>query len=531
MLPAAFAPLRHPIYRALWLANGAAGLGGWMQSTGAAWMMTTLAPDPLMVSLVQAATLLPVFLFALPAGALADIVDRRLFLISAQVFMMISAALLAVLTALGVTGPWLLLLFTFLVGAGSAAAMPAWAATVPETVPREDLVPALSLNAIGFNLTRAVGPALAGLLLGMTSPAVAFALNAVSFLGVVIVLALWRREHPRTSLPKEHLLSAIRAGVRFVAATPPMRAAIVRAIAYFAFAAAPWGLLPLVVKERLLLGPEAFGIFLGLMGVGAVTGGLALPRARERFGHGTIVFGASVGSAVSVLVLGTVPHPLAVGLAMFTFGIGWLSAASTLQAAAQLAAPGWVRARALGIYQLAFFGALALGSTLWGWIAGLTGVAVSLALAGIGGIATAVAARLVHIDPGAAPAPAPVPPAPTPEPPAPELAAMLPALRGRVVEVVRYQIATEDRAAFLAAMAECERVRRRTGAAAWQLCEDVAHPEYWAEIWTMESWADHLREETRLTDSDLAVLAAAWRLHRGGGAPASARYLTVDPAG
>jgi MFS family permease len=230
-LPAAFAPLRHPIYRALWLANGAAGLGGWMQSTGAAWMMATLAPDPLMVSLVQAATLLPVFLFALPAGALADIVDRRLFLIAAQVFMMISAALLAVLTALGLTGPWLLLLFTFLVGAGAAAGMPAWAATVPETVPREDLVPALALNAIGYNLTRAVGPALAGLLLGMTNPSVAFALNAVSFLGVVIVLALWRREHPQTSLPKEHLLSAIRAGMRFVAATPPMRAAIVRAIA------------------------------------------------------------------------------------------------------------------------------------------------------------------------------------------------------------------------------------------------------------------------------------------------------------
>jgi len=533
MLPAAFAPLRHPVFRALWLANGAAGLGSWMQSTGAAWMMATLDPDPLMVSLVQAATLLPVFLFALPAGALADIVDRRLFLIGAQLFMLVSAALLAVMTALGWVGPWLLLMFTFLVGAGSAAAMPAWAATVPETVPRDDLVPALALNAIGFNLTRATGPALAGLLLGVTSPAVAFGLNAVSFLGVVTVLALWRRETPKAGLPKEHLLSAIRAGLRFVSATPPMRAAILRAMAFFAFAAAPWGLLPLVVKDRLQMGPEAFGLFLGLMGAGAVTGGLALPRLRDRFARDRIVFGASLLSALSVLVLGVVPHALAVATAMFAFGICWLTAASTLQAAAQLAAPGWVRARALGIYQLCFFGALALGSTLWGWVATLSGVQWSLAIAGIGGILTSLAARAVQLDRTAGARGVVVEPVapPAPEPPAPELATALPHMRGRVLEVVRYVVPQQDRAAFLAAMVECERVRRRAGAAAWQLCEDVAHPEQWLEAWIMDSWTDHLREPLRLTEEDQAVLAAAYRFNRGDAPPFSARYLAIDPKG
>lgn len=529
---AAFVPLRHRVFRALWIANIAGGLGGWMQSTGAAWMMTTLDPDPLMVSLVQAVTVLPVFLFALPAGALADIWDRRLFLIGAQFFMLVAAALLAVLTAMGLVGPWLLLLFTFLVGAGSAMAMPAWAALVPETVPREDLVQSLALNAIGFNLTRATGPALAGLLLGFASPSVAFALNAVSFLCVIIVLALWKREAPRSGLPPEHLLSAIRAGLRYVKATPAMRAAIIRAVAVFAFASAPWGLLPLVVKDRLHMGPEAFGMFLGLMGAGAVCGGLALPGLRARFDNDRIVLGAAVLSGVAIVVLGLVPHAAAVSVAMFAFGVCWLITASTIQASAQLAAPGWVRARAIGIYQLAFFGALAGGSTLWGAIATPLGVQGSLAIAGAGGILAAVLVRGVRLTPLPLPdtlAGGPLAP-PAPEPPSPELASALPGMEhSRILEVVRYVVVPADRRAFLAAMVECERVRRRAGAADWHLCEDVAHPDQWLEVWIMDSWTDHLREPMRLTEEDHAVLAAAYRFHQGSAAPFSARYLAVDP--
>ncbi len=525
ILPAALTPLRHPVFRALWIANLAASLGTWMQNTGAGWMMTSLAPDPLMVSLVQAATLLPVFLFALPAGALADIVDRRLFLLGTQGWMLLAATALAVCTGLGLMTPWMLLGFTFAIGAGSAMNMPAWAATIPETVPRDDLVQGLALNAIGFNLARAVGPAIAGLLVAAAGAEAAFAVNAVSFLGVIGVVYFWKRVPPETHLPREHFLSAVATGIRFVAATPAMRAAIVRAVAFFAFTSAPWGLLPLIVKDRLLLGPEAYGILLGLMGAGAVGGGFLLPLLRSRLNRSGIVLTATLVSCIAMLALALIAHWSIAGIAMVLFGIGWISAASTVQAAAQLACPSWVRARAMGIYQLCFFGALAAGSAFWGWMATLAGVPVSLSLAGIVGILAALAVRRQVLDAGAE---APIPKGfsqPQPEAPAPELAAILPKSREQVLEVLRYEIAAEDRTAFLAVMAECERVRRRVGAKHWRLFENVAHPELWMESWAVDSWTDHLREATRLTEADRATLAHAASFHRSKHPPVAERYL------
>src|SRR5690349_23472916 len=239
----AFAPLRHSVFRSLWIANLASNTGIWLQNAGAGWLMTSLAPSPLMVSLVQAAAMLPVFLFALPGGALADILDRRLTLIAAQLWIAVMGVLLAALTAAGVLGPWGLLALTFAIGAGTALNFPAWAATTPDLVPREDLVGAIALNGIGFNLARALGPALGGFVLAAAGPAAAFALNALTFLVLLGALVAWRRPaSPRATLPREHLVGAMRAGLRFVAAAPAMRAAILRACAFF-FAAAVWALL------------------------------------------------------------------------------------------------------------------------------------------------------------------------------------------------------------------------------------------------------------------------------------------------
>ncbi len=534
-LPRAFAPLRHSVFRSLWLATLASNTGMWVQNTGAGWMMTSLDPSPFMVSLVQAASQLPVFLLALPAGALADIVDRRRFLIGAQLWMLAMAVLLAVLAATDALGPWGLLAITFGIGAGTAVNFPAWAATTPELVPREDLVGAVALNGIGFNLARAVGPALGGFAVAAAGPEAAFALNAFAFLLLIVALIAWRRPAPgRAKLPKEHLVAAMRAGLRFVAASPAMQSAILRACAFFLPAAAVWGMLPLHVRGQLGLGPEAFGLMLGVMGVSAVGAGFVLPALRARMDRGTLVFRASLLVGVAMGVLALSEHWLPAALAMALYGSAWIAAGSTLAVSAQVAAPAWVRARAIAIYQLSFFGMLALGAALAGWLGARFGVAPALAAAAAGALALALLVRPWRLDPAAAATArregdgaAAVP---VPEAPAAELETLLGERSGRVLEVVRYRIDPADRGAFLEAMREVRLVRLRSGALTWRLYEDVAHPECWAEFWAVENWTEHLREAHRLTEGDTAALARAAALHRGGAAPPEAsRYLNVPP--
>ena len=527
-MPVAFAPLRHPAFRLLWWANLAANIGLWVQNTGAGWMMTSLDPSPVMVSLVQAASMLPVFLLALPAGALADIIDRRAYLIGAQAWVLTVAALLALLTWAGWLGPWGLLFFTFCIGMGNALNFPAWAATTPELVPREDLVQAIALNGIGFNLSRAVGPAIGGFAIALAGTEAAFALNAVCFLTLLLALLFWKREAPASPLPPEHFVGAMRAGLRFVSASPAMRATILRACVFFFFTSAVWAMLPLVVREPLGLGPEGYGLMLGVMGIGAVATGFALPRLRIHLPtRGGMVVAFSLVSAASLALLGVSGHWAPAAVSMLLFGAGWLAAASTLQAAAQFATPAWVRARAIGIYQLCFFGAMTLGAVLWGWAGSHFGIAPALLLAAATCAAAAFGVRRWSID--AAPtAEAPSVAIPRPEAPAAELRHILAEDRGRVLEVVRYTVDPADRAAFLATMREVRRVRLRSGAIAWRLLEDVAHPERWIELWSVESWTEHLREADRLDVADRAAIARAAAFQSGDRPIEAARYLTVQ---
>jgi len=527
-LPRAFTPLRHATFRALWLATLASNIGTWIQSTAAGWMMTSLDPRPLMVSLVQAAAMLPVFLLALPAGALADIIDRRIFLIGAQAWILTMALLLAGLTATDALGPWGLLAFTFAIGAGTAMNFPAWAATTPELVPREDLVGAIALNGIGFNLARALGPAIGGFAVAAAGTAAAFVLNAATFLVLILALLAWRREPGQSRLPKEHLLSAMRAGLRFVSATPAMHAAIIRACTFFFFTAAVWGLLPLLVREQLDLGPESFGLMLGAMGAGAVGAGFLLPGLRSRADRGTLVLWASLLAAAAMAALALSRHWLPAAIALLAYGAAWITAGSTLSAAAQLAAPAWVRARAIAIYQLSFFGVMAFGSALSGWLGGHLGVPPAMLAAAAGGGAAALWVRRWTLD-AARPNPAPATPIPMPEAPAAELVALLGERSGRVLEVVHYRIDPTTRDAFLAVMREVRRVRLRSGAITWRLYEDVAHPERFTELWAVESWTEHLREEHRLTEEDRAALSRAAGHHRGENPPEAVRYLNVAP--
>ena len=525
--PAALLPLRHPVFRMLWTANVVTALGTWMQNTGAGWLMTTLSPNPISVSLVQAATIVPTFLLALPAGALADIVDRRRYLIATQVWTMGAAVLLTALTYAGAIDATGLIALTFAIGIGSAMYQPAWGATVPEVVPRQDLVQAIALNGIGFNLARAVGPALGGIFVLFGGPALAFLLYAASFCVGIAVLVRWRRQSSRSTLPREHLISAMRAGMQFVRHTPAMRAAMLRAVAYFLPSAAIWALLPLIVREQLGLGAGSFGLLLGLMGVGGVTSGMLLPRLRGLAGRGATVFGASLCSCAGMALVAATHHWAPAAAGMVLFGIGWVAAASTAQAAAQLVAPAWVRARALAIYQLAFNGALAVGSLLWGWLGSWLGLQQSMLLAAGLCVVLAVLVRGYGLDqtlatPTAAPAP------PVPEAPAPEFAAALPRLRGRILETMRYRVAESDRPHFLTAMEAVQHVRGRAGALEWRLYEDVAHPDGWLEVWSMQNWTDHLREAVRLSDDDKQVLGAVAAFHDTD-APLPCRFISVEP--
>ena len=528
-LPAALLPLRNATFRTLWLANVVTWLGTWLQNTGAGWLMTSLAPQPFIVAMVQAATIMPVFLLALPGGALADIVDRRVFLLGAQIWTIIAAVALAALTtAHAMTAFWLLVL-TFAIGIGSALTGPAWSAIVPELVPREDLVQAIALNGIGFNLTRAIGPAIAGFLIVLGGSSLAFSLYAVSIIAAIGALFTWRRGRKFTGLPREHLLSAMRAGVRFVRHTPAIQYAMVRTIAYSVPAAAPWALLPLYARDHLGLGAGMYGVILGMMGVGGVTSGMLLPRVRGYLNRGGTVVGCTLFSCAGIILLGLSRHWLPAAGGMLLFGVGWTSAYATIQAAAQLVCPPWVRARSLAIYQLAQNGALTAGSFGWGWLGEYIGVSDTLLAAGGIGVALAFVVRVFSIDEvssrgEALPAAAP----PPPEAPAAELMPMLRRARGQVMETIYYRVEATRRDAFLLVMAEVRNVRGRGGALFWQLYEDVAHPEGWLEVWAMESWTDHMREATRLSEEDKATLARAAVFRGGSDGPRPARYIAVD---
>jgi predicted MFS family arabinose efflux permease len=533
---AAFAPLHHSAFRMLWIANLASNTGLWVQNTGAGWLMTSLAPSPIMVSLVQAAAMFPVFLFALPGGALADIVDRRLTLIAAQLWSAVAGLLLAVLAAMGLLGAWGLLVLTFLIGAGTAVIFPAWAAAIPELVPRNDLVQAVALNGVGFNIARALGPALGGFAMALAGPAATFSLNALGFLVLLWALLSWRRPATtRSKLPPERFLSAMRAGVRLATAVLAIRVSILRACAFFFFASAIWALLPTVVHEQLGLGPAAFGLMLGAAGLGAVIAGVMLSVLRQHLSPGRLVLTASLLAFAAMALLGVVRHWAPAALALLLFGASWLTAGTTLGATAQMTAPAWARARALGVYQLSFFGALGIGSALWGWVGTRLGVPAALILCGASGAITALAVRSWRLsvfmpDSGRAWAKKLLEiPLPRPRDPAPALTGLLHSDSGRVLEAVYYRVDPADRDAFLATMRQVRQVRFRAGALVWRLYEDIARPDRWTELWTMESWTDHLREEIRLDEDDLAILARAASMHRGEQAPEASRHLHVDP--
>ncbi len=518
-----WAPLRRPLFRSLWIATLVSNIGTWMHEVGAGWLMVTLDPSPVMVAFVQAATALPALFLALPAGALADILDRRRYLLATQSWMLACAALLAVMTYAGWTEAWSLLAITFALACGAAMMTPAWAATVPELVPRDELHSAIALNSTGVNVARAVGPAVAGVLVAAAGPAIAFALNALSFLGVMAVLARWRREKREATLPPEDFTGAMRAGLRYVRAAPKLQSVMVRALAFFLFGSAVWSLLPLVARGT-GGGAQMYGILLGCIGAGAVSAALLLPRLRKRWSRDVLVRGASTLLAGAMLLCAVARSAFVLVPAMLLVGVSWLSVLSTLHVSAQTAVPAWVRARALAVYLVMFSLGMTGGSVLWGYIATHSSVALALAVAAVGSLVAMVVTRAYTLggvdgsDPGEAVA--------WPEPAthgdiAPD--------RGPVLVTVEYRVAPENEQGFALAIQELRRIRRRDGAMLWGLFHDAADEQRYVETFLVESWVEHMRQHHRATAGDQAVNDRVRAFHIGDEAPRVSHLVATGP--
>jgi MFS family permease len=516
----AMAPLRYPIFRGVWLASTLSNLGGLVQSVGAAWLMISIAGSPDMVALVQASLSLPVVLLSLVSGAMADAFDRRKVMLGAQIFLfVVSVALMLCAWTERIT-PWLLLMFTFAIGCGSAFNSPAWQASVGDMVPRAQLPAAVALNSMGFNIARSLGPAIGGAIVAAAGAAAAFAVNAFSYIALIVVLARWRRPTPPQTLPREALGQAVGAGVRYVAMSPAIRTVLLRSGVFGLAAAGVMALIPVVAKLLLGGGPLTYGLLLGAFGLGAVAGALANARLRQAMSTEGIVRWASVAFAIAAAIVGLSGNLPATLGGLFVAGAGWLLALATFNVSVQMAAPRWVVARALSLYQMATFSGLAAGSWLWGEVAAALSVSAALLIAALAMLAGAALGRWL--------------PLPQTEElnldllrtwKEPTTVVPVDGRTGPVVVTIEYIIHEADRLDFLGAMSERRRIRRRDGARNWRLLRDLADPQLWVERYETPTWLDYVRHNNRITHHDAVIPQRLRALHRGTEPPRVRRMI------
>ncbi|MGD0553855.1 MAG: MFS transporter [Streptosporangiaceae bacterium] len=499
-------PLADPAFRSLWVAEGVSGIGTWMQTVGAQWMLVHQAHAATLVSIVQAASLLPVMFVSLPAGVLADLLDRRQLLLAAQGGMAVIAALLAVLTAVHLTTPTLLITLTFLLGCGQALTNPAWQAIQPTLVSREQIPAAAALNSMNVNISRAIGPALAGVIVAVSGSWVVFTINAVSFTGVLIALARWH-EHPDSRTSAQTLLPAMRSGTRYLRYAPGVRRILLRAGLFVVPASALWALLAIVASQRLRIGSGGYGLLLAALGVGAVAGALTLSRIRQRMSSNAILVVFSLVFAAGIAVAGTVTNTPAVVVAMVISGVAWLAVLSTLNTVMQLALPAWVRARALSMYLIVFMGGQGVGSLLWGAIAGPLGTPAALVIAAVVLAAGVVTFAWIPLHSLTETMDRTI--AHFPEPtlaftPAPD--------DGPVIVAVIYRVPADQAGSFVTAMGKLSESRQRTGATRWGLFRDAGDAERYVELFEVPSWSEHeLQHQERVTGFDADILTETRR--------------------
>lgn len=523
-VPAAItAPFAHRIFFGIWIAALVSNFGGLIQAVGAAWLMTSLSPDADIVALVQASNVLPIMVLSLIAGAMADVFDRRRLMLLSQIFALLVSGLLALMTFGGWIGPWSLLALTFLVGCGNALYGPAWQSSVGDLVPRAELPAAVTLNSIGFNIARSVGPALGGFIVALFGAQAAFLVNALTYLGLIVVLLRWRRPVEPRKLPPESIPGAIATGLRYVRLSPPIRAVLFRAVTFGLTAIAVLALMPLVARDLIGGGSSIYGLLLGAFGVGAVSSAWLSTRLRAKLSSERVVELATLCFAASALIAGF-SHLLWLTLiGMVLGGGGWVLALSTFNISVQLAVPRWVVGRAVAIYQTVTFGGMALGSWLWGLAAHHGGLTLALALAG--GLLLA-SLLLTRAFPVAATGDENLDPR-DPDT-VPSLDDNIPYRAGQVVVTVEYRVPRTEAAAFAAAMRQLGRIRQRNGARRWSLMVDVTEPELWIERFESPNWIDYLRLRYRGTVSDRVAWERARAFHSGA-EPPKVRRLMAQP--
>ncbi|CAI1629518.1 enterobactin exporter EntS [Serratia quinivorans] len=520
--PGGFAPLKIPVFAVLWGATVLGNVGSFMRDVASSWLVTDLSSNPSAVALMQTAATLPVFLLAIPAGVLSDILDRRRFLIFVQILLACVSGTLLLLSQSGALSVEYLLALTFIGGIGGALMGPTWQSIVPELVPRADLRNAVALNSLGINIARAIGPAAGGLLLASFGAGAAYGADVLSYVFVVSALLWWRRPKVEDNGLSEHFFGAFRAGIRYARASRELHVVLLRAAVFFVFSSSVWALLPLVARQMLGGTAGFYGILLGAVGAGAIGGAVLLPRLRQRLNADGLVLLAAVITAVVMALLSLAPPQWLAVLLLLALGAGWIIALTSLNGAAQGVLPNWVRGRGLAIYLMVFNGAMAAGSLLWGLIAQEIGVAATLLAGGIGLLVISLLFHRIRLPEGEADL------QPSNHWPEPLLNTPVENDRGPVMIQVEYRVRLEDRPQFLRTLQRLSRVRRRDGAYAWGLTEHTADPQCVMEWFMVESWAEHLRQHQRVSHADADLQQEALQFHIGPEKPLVHHFLSLD---
>lgn len=523
--PGAWSPFAHRVFAVMWTAVLIGNIGTWMRDVGAGWLMTSLSSSATMVALVQVAGTLPVFLLALPAGALADLVNRRRLLIGVNFGLFAVALVMGGLTQSGAMTPTNLVALLALGGVGSALLAPVMQSLTPLQVPRPQLRAAIALNSMGMNVARAIGPALGGLIIAASSVAVAFYLDALSYLFVVAALLWWKgAATPASADPPEAFGPALRTGLRFALHAPDLKRVLLRAAAFFVFASAYWALLPLIARRELGGDAAYYGIVLACIGAGAVAGAVLLPRWRMRFSaEATLRAGTALTIAV-LAALALLRSQVAAAATMALAGAAWIAVLTTANTAAQSALPNWVRGRGLAIYLTVFYGAMTAGSLVWGGLADRLGVREVLGIAAALGALSLLAARIAPIADAERDL--------TPSLHWPEPAfALVERGDAPVMVSIEYRVEAADRRAYLEAMHVLAAERRRDGASHWQVWEDAAQPGRFTETFVEPSWQEHLRHHRRVTVADAHTQQRVAAFHRGDAPPAVVHWVAARSTG
>ncbi|HEV2553338.1 MAG TPA: MFS transporter [Bosea sp. (in: a-proteobacteria)] len=519
----AFSPLRQPIFAVLWAATILGNVGSFMRDVASGWLVTDLTGSPTAVAMIQVAGTLPIFLLAIPAGVLSDIIDRRKLLIGVQVLLGLVSASLMTLALTDRLTIELLVGLTFLGGVGAALMGPTWQSIVPELVPRSDMRNAVALNSLGFNIARSIGPAIGGALLVAFGAAATYGADVLSYVFVVAALLWWKRPAGADDALREQFGGAFRAGLRYARASSELHRVLLRALLFFLCASSVWALLPLVARNLLQGSAGFYGLLLGAVGAGAIIGAILLPRLRTRIDADGIMLGAALTTAaVTAALAASPPQALAVVL-LLVLGGAWIAALTTLNGTVQAILPNWVRGRGLAIYLTVFNGASAAGSLFWGLVAEALGVRGALMAAALALAVIAFAVLRLRLPAGGADL------TPSAHWPEPAIAATVEHDRGPVTVTIEYRVRQEDRAAFLAAIARLAPERRRDGAFAWGVSEDAAAPENIVEWFMVESWAEHLRQHRRVSQADADIQTELARFHTGEARPSVRHLLALSP--